>query len=177
MFDNLQFWIWLIVIVVTLIARANKKKPQPGHDQPEFGGPQENKPISFEDLLREIQASKAPAKPVEQPVYTPAKQSQQVDYVDYDDDLEEENKSLEKTSYRTEDEIYATYEKAKSEAFNRASLEETMHVEDTVVNYEKFKGYKRERKQPVASSFVKELRNPTSFKKAFILSEILTKRF
>lgn len=164
------------MIVVTLIARANKKKPQPGHDQPEFGGPQENKPISFEDLLREIQASKAPAKPVEQPVYKPVKQSQQVDYVDYDDDLEVEEKSLEKANYGAEDEIYATYEKAKSEAFNRASLEETMHVEDTVVNYEKFKGYKRERKQP-ATSFVKELRNPTSFKRAFILSEILTKRF
>jgi hypothetical protein len=173
MFDNLQFWIWLIVIVVTLIARANKKKPQPGHDQPEFGGSQENKPISFEDLLREIQASKAPAKPV----YAPVKKSQQVDYVDYDDDLEEENKPLEQANYGAVDEIYTTYEKAKSEAFNRASLEETMHVEDTVVNYEKFKGYKRERKQPPASSFVKELRNPTSFRKAFILSEILAKRF
>ncbi|MBX2916291.1 MAG: hypothetical protein KF856_13555 [Cyclobacteriaceae bacterium] len=177
MFDNLQFWIWLIVIVVTLIARANKKKPQPGHDQPEFGGTQENKPISFEDLLREIQASKAPAKPAEQPVYKPVSQSQQVDYVDYDDELEEEEKPLEQTNYGADDEIYTTYEKAKSDAFNRASLEETMHVEDTVVSYEKFKGYKRERKKPLASSIVKELRNPTSFKKAFILSEILTKRF
>jgi hypothetical protein len=180
MFDNLQFWIWLIVIVVTLIARANKKKPQSGHDQPEFGAPQENKPISFEDLLREIQASKAPAqKPKEQPAYTPAKQSQQqqTSYIDYDDDLEEEGKSLEKADYKTQDEIYATYEKAKSEAFNRASLEETMRVEDTVVSYEKFKGYKREKKQPAATNFVKELRNPASFKRAFILSEVLAKRF
>ena len=172
MFDNAQFWIWLIVIVITLIARANKKKPQQsGHDQPEFGGPEETKPISFEDLLREIQASKAPAKPVIQ------SQPKAVEYVDYDDDLEEESKPLEKSNYKTEDEIYSTYEKAKSEAFNRASLEETMHVEDTVVKYEKFKGYKRERKVAPATNYIKELRNPSSFKKAFILSEILTKRF
>jgi hypothetical protein len=60
MFDNAQFWIWLIIIAVTLISRAFKKKPeQSEHNQPEFGGPQENKPISFEDLLREIQASKS----------------------------------------------------------------------------------------------------------------------
>jgi hypothetical protein len=172
MFDNAQFWIWLIIIAVTLISRAFKKKPeQSEHNQPEFGGPQENKPISFEDLLREIQASKAPAKPVVQ------SQPKTVEYVDYDDDLEEESKPLEKSNYRTEDEIYSTYEKAKSEAFSRASLEETMHIEDTVVKYEKFKGYKRERKAAPVADYVKELRNPTSFKKAFILSEILTKRF
>lgn len=175
MFDNAQFWIWLIVIVITLIARANKKKQQQSeHDQPEFGGPQESKPISFEDLLREIQASKAPAT---KPVVQPQTQSKTIEYVDYDDDLEEESKPLEKANYKTEDEIYYTYEKAKSEAFNRASLEETMHVEDTVVTYEKFKGYKRERQMPLAGNYVKELRNPTSFKRAFILSEILTKKY
>ena len=172
MFDNAQFWIWLIVIVITLIARANKKKPeQSQQDHPEFGGPQGNKPISFEDLLREIQASKTPAKPVVQ------SQPKTVEYVDYDDDLEEENKPLEKSNYRNEDEIYSTYEKAKSEAFNRASLEETMHVEDTDMKYERFKGYKRKLKVAVTPvDYVKELRNPSSFKKAFILSEILTKR-
>lgn len=178
MFDNLEFWIWLAVIVVTLIARATKKKAEPNQNQPDFDSPEESKPISFEDLLREIQASKAPAsKPIEPSPYKPVSQSQQVDYVDYDDDLEEEEKPLEKASYQTEDEIYATYEKAKSEAFNRASLEETMHVEDTVVTYEKFKGYNRNTKQSPATGLVKELRNPTSFRKAFILSEILAKRF
>jgi hypothetical protein len=175
MFDNAQFWIWLIVIVISLIARASKKKPQQSeHNQPEFGGPQENKPVSFEDLLREIQASKTPAS---KPVAQSQPQTKPVEYVDYDDDLEEEEKSIEKTNYKTEDEIYSTYEKAKSDAFNRASLEETMHIEDTVVKYEKFKGYKRERKVAPATNYVKELRNPASFKRAFILSEILAKRF
>gem|GEM_PF-4359873 len=49
-----------------------------------------------------------------------------------------------------------------------------MHVEDTVVTYEKFKGYKRERQMPLAGNYVKD---PTSFKRAFILSEILTKKY
>ncbi|MBN8575452.1 MAG: hypothetical protein KF775_02695 [Cyclobacteriaceae bacterium] len=165
--DNIQFWIWLIVVVVGLIARASKKKTPEG-GAPSNRGPQEHKPISFEELLREIQASKAPApKPVEQPTT----------YIDYDDDLEEEIKPLATASYKTEDEIYATYEKAKSEAFNRASLEETMHVEDTVVNYEKFNRYKRTKRKPQSVGIAQAFKNPASFKQAFIMSEILTRRF
>lgn len=171
--DNIQFWIWLAVIVISLIFKANKKKT--GQEQPhsETDNKPEGKPISFEDLLREIQASKAPAQPKPRPVVQP----KMVEYVDYDDDLEEEIKPLEKTSYRNDDEIYATYEKAKSEAFNRASLEETMRIEDTVVSYEKFKRYNRDKNKAVTVDYAREFRNPSSFKRAFIMSEILSKRF
>ncbi|MFO0508301.1 MAG: hypothetical protein ACK5YS_05465, partial [bacterium] len=121
--DNIQFWIWLIVIIVTFIARAKKKKPE--GDPTTFGGEPidrqtgpADKPISFEDLLREIQASKAP-----QPI--PVTQKKQ-EYVDYDDELEEEAVA-ERIDYskRDQDNTFQTYEKAKQEAFNRASLEET----------------------------------------------------
>ncbi len=171
--DNLQFWIWLIVIVVTFLAR-NKKKQQTG-GPPTFGGEEvldkpTQKPVSFEDLLREIQASKAPA-----PVLAPAKQT---DYVDYDDDLEEEAVA-ERVDYsqRDRDRTFETYEKAKQAAFNRPSLEETMRVEDTVVKFGQFRSYQQENEVVPAAAFVKDLQDPEGFKKAFIMSEILNRKF
>jgi hypothetical protein len=174
--DNIQFWIWLIIIVVTFLARAKKKKPQ---DEPTSYGGQTidrnpeptQKPISFEDLLREIQATKAP-----QPKPVPQKT---IEYTDYDDDLEEEVKEVERVDYkkRDQDQTFDTYEKAKLAAFNRPSLEETMKVEDTVVKFGQFKGYQQDTEVNVLAEYVKELQNPTSFKKAFILSEVLNRRF
>lgn len=175
-----QFWIWLIVIVITLIARANKKKPQPLEpEHPDSQSPAE-KPISFEDLLREIQAAKSPnPKPTPTVTPVPVPQATQYDKVeDYDDDLKDEAEVLEKTDYRNEDEIYETYERAKREAFNKQSLEESMHVEDTKVSFEQFGKYKKRIKAAkVGSEFVMDLKNPSSFKKAFILSEVLNRRF
>jgi catalase len=174
---DIQFWIWVIIIVITLIARSTRKKPAP-FDQDSYeeaGPPPETKPISFEDLLREIQASKAP-KPPPSVQQAPTRN---YDFEDYDDEIEEEPKSLEKTSYdyRHEDKIYETYEKAKQEAFSRASLEETMKVENTEVTYSQFKEFKRPERQSLAAVLAQELRHPANFKKAFILSEILNRKF
>ena len=172
---DMQFWIWLIIIVVTLIARANKKKPQTfdqGRTQNPNAPTQDTKPVSFEDLLREIQASKAP-KPMVKPVPVAPVQ----DFEDYDDNLEEENKSLEKPYNYKNENTYETYENAKKAAFSRASLEETMHVEDTVLKFGKFGEYNKAKTVSVASQYAKELQNPQSFKRALILSEILNKRF
>jgi len=175
---DIQFWIWLIVIVITLIARANKKKPQQpfepnqrDYDRTDSDS-QQNKPVSFEDLLREIQAAKAP-KPIKQ-VAPPVKQ---YDFEDYDDDLKEEAVVVERTDYKNEDSIYQTYEKAKQDAFHRPSLEETLKLSDTQLKFEPMKGYEIDNREPLVNEYVRELRNPTSFKKAFILSEILSKRF
>lgn len=171
---DIQFWIWLIVIVITLIARANKKKPNPADDDGQEPLP-ENKPISFEDLLREIQATRQP-KPAA-PVTPPVAKSSTYEVEDYDDDLKDEAAPVEKSDYRTDDEIYETYERAKREAFAKPSLEETLKVEDTQVSFEQFKRYKKQGRSNAASEYVKELRNPSSFKKAFILSEVLKRRY
>jgi hypothetical protein len=174
--DNIQFWIWLIIIVVTFLARAFKKKPQ--DQQPTSYGEEtrspepSQKPISFEDLLREIQATKAPQQPKPVPQKT-------IEYVDYDDDLEEEVTQVERVDYkqRDQDKTYDTYEKAKQAAFNRPSLEETMKVEDTVVKFGQFKGYQQDTEVNVLAEYVKELQNPAGFRKAFILSEVLSRKF
>lgn len=175
--NNLQFWIWLIVIVVTFLARSKKKQSTEG--TPTFGGEEDpnrpsqptQKPISFEDLLREIQAS----KPNTTPSATPAKRAE---YVDYDDDLEEEV-VVERVDYRKrdQDQTFQTYEKAKQAAFNRPSLEETMKISDTEVKFGQFKGYQQEDQVVLALAYVKDLQDPEGFKKAFILSEILNRKF
>lgn len=177
---DIQFWVWLIVIVITLIARANKKKQPQSFDPEQREIPNtptsDSKPVTFEDLLREIQASKAP-KP--KPVQVAPKQvpSRQYEVEDYDDNLGDENKSLERTDYYANDKFNETYENAKKAAFSRASLEETMKVEDTDVKFIQFKEYGKKEGQSIASQYAKELRNPQGMKKALILNEILNRRF
>jgi len=164
--------IWIIIGIIYLISRARKKQ-EPPKAKPEFR-PNEpetfDKPLTFDDLLKEIQAAKQP-KP--QPVPT------KTDYVDYDDEIEEDEKPLEKTNYnyRDHDQIYATYEKAKEEAFHRPSMEETLKLENTIVRFGQFKSYAQEDRKSLAAEYASELRAPGNFKKAFILSEILNKRF
>jgi hypothetical protein len=178
---DIQFWVWLIVIVITLIARASKKKPQPfdsDQGQSQDTTAETTRPVSFEDLLREIQAAKAPKQKPAVPVQVPKQVApSKYDFEDYDDNLGEESKSLERTDYYADDKIYDTYENAKKAAFSRASLEDTMKVEDTEVRFNQFKEYSKKEGKGLASQYAKELQNPQSFKRALILSEILNKRF
>ena len=165
--------IWIIIGVIYLISRARKKPENPAPrsterpDEPETF----DKPVTFEELLKEIQATKSP-KP--RPV------SQKPTYVDYDDDIEK-YEPLEKTKpdtyYRDQDQIYETYEKAKQEAFHRPSMEETLKLENTIVRFGQFKNYKQDNRPSLAEEYAKGLREPGNFKKAFVLSEILNRRF
>jgi len=172
--NNIQFWVWLIIIVVTLIARARKKRPpvEKGTSAMPSGEMEQSpKPMSFEELLREIQASKAPA--------SKGGSAKTVDVLDYDDDIPEEAKGLERTEYRypQPQQTSDIYEKAKQEAFFRPSLEETLKLEDTVVRFGQFKGYQHEQRRSLATDLAEEIRNPAGFRKAFIMSEILNRRF
>ena len=81
------------------------------------------------------------------------------------------------TTRRKEDTIYNTYEQAKSQAFERPSLEESMKLEDTVVKYGQFKGYQQVSHTSFLAEYIKELKDPKGFKKAFIMSEIIQRRF
>lgn len=175
---DLQFWIWLIVIVITLIARANKKKvEQPPIDstEPTPGAPESRAPkaITFEDLLREIQGEKALSKPVAR-----VPEAKKYDYVDYDDDIKDEEEDLEDVEYnaRKDDETFRTYEAAKKEAFNRPSLEEIPPV-GQAVSFDHFKEYDQPKKEKPSLDFIKELKDPKGFRKAFIMSEIIRRKY
>ena len=171
---DFQFWIWLLIVVATLLSRALKKPAKRVEEQPHTGSDDsDHKPVTFEELLREIQGSKQPnqeTKPLE-----PAKPIKSY-RTDYDEQLEEEEEDLE-TIPASDDRSYEVYEKAKQDAFHRPSLEETMKLEDTVMKYSHFKGYDEASQPSLAKEILKEFKDPEGFKKAFIMSEILKRKF
>jgi xanthine dehydrogenase molybdopterin-binding subunit B len=178
---ELKIIIYIIIGVVWLLSRLAKKKPQDSslpQERPSTDSGNPQKAISFEDLLKEIQASKSPEqKPVIQK--TTSYKEVEEDIVDYDDEVEEEVVVAEKKRYRDPEpsKTFDIYEKAKQAAFNRPSLEETMKVEDTVVKFGQFKDYQQDTEVNVLAEYVKDLQSPDSFKKAFILSEVLNRKF
>jgi hypothetical protein len=190
---DIQFWIWLIIIVITLIARASRQKrpqPPPREDYQEKEKPS-SRPLTFEELLKEIQAAKeqrqqAPQEPARQirpaePMrpYAEAEPEPTVyKEVDYDDNVGEEEQDLETiTEERDDRQSTDVYERAKREAFSRPSLEETLKLEDTIVRFGQFKGYETQTQKAPMADFLAEIKDPEGFRKAFIMSEILTRKF
>jgi len=175
--DKFQFWLYVIIGLIYLVSRARKKKadqspgPTSAKEEKPFGSTRHevNKPkqLSFEELLKEITESKQQQPPREEPV------------VDYDENLEEEEKDLEDVEYdyRKQNKTYEIYEEAKKQAFHRPSLEETMKVQDTVVSFGKFKEFERGAETNLASEYLRYFHDPEGFKKAVVMSEILKRKF
>ncbi|MEQ8303461.1 MAG: hypothetical protein RIB47_08725 [Cyclobacteriaceae bacterium] len=176
---DIQFWIWVIVVVITLIARANKKKnAQPPEPQDTPNRPQrpEQKPISFEDLLREIQGEKAVAKAPPKP---PKKEVKEYDFVDYDDDIPDEIQDLEDVDYDFSKDQRASerYEAAKKMAKESPLIMEKTTAQESLVRLEHFRGYRQSRRKKLSFGFLNEIKDPNGFKKAFIMSEILNRKY
>ena len=189
--DELKILFWIIIGLVYLFSRR-KKKPEPPaspgrrvETEVEYDTPSPNKPLTFEELLREIQGGKKseqapPALPSPRSYNRPpARRELEKELVDYDDELTEERKDLEDTNYdyRKHDKIYEVYDEATKQAFNRPSLEETMKLEDTIVRFKPSKGYETMSKSHLTEDLLRELKDPKGFRKAFILSEILNRKF
>jgi hypothetical protein len=133
-------------------------------DQP-AAKPVVERPLTFEELLREITEGKSLEKEPE--------------VVDYDDQVGDEEQDLEEVDYdyKKKDKIYEVYEQAKAQAFVRPSLEETMKLEDTDLRYGKFKEFEEVEKQNVLEKYIADFRDPEGFKKAVVMSEILRRKF
>jgi hypothetical protein len=173
--EKILFYI-ILGVIYFLFSRLKKKKPE---DEPDFDStnrptPQNGpKPMSFEDLLREITEAKQPAP--QPPVIAKADyQKPKHDYVDYDDDLEEEGESLE--TVIDDDRANKIYEDAKKLAFNRPSLENTLKLKDVNTEYARFKEFETKPDDGVLEAYIKELRDPKGFKKALILSEVINRK-
>ena len=180
--DDFKIIFWIILGLIYLFTRKKKTAPPPARPRQNADDEYETtsvpKPTTFEDLLREIQQAKG-AREVATETYDRPPSTQKTEFVDYDDQLEDEKKDLEDTAheYGKEDKIYEVYEDAKKLAFYRPSLEETLKLEDTIVRFKQFKGYETTHKQTIAEEYLKDLRDPQGIRKAFILSEILNRRF
>jgi hypothetical protein len=185
--DSFQFWLYIIIGVIYLLSRLRKKpdeqqptdfpgsapeKPVRRFEQPNAKPTASQRPLTFEELLREITEGK-----VEQQL--PPREEPRQEYVDYDDNVGEEEKDLEEVDYdyRKQDKIYEVYEEAKRQAFNRPSLEETMKVSDTVVKYGKFKEFEQAKQRDLAEEYLADFNDPEGLKKAIVMSEILKRKF
>lgn len=183
---DFQFWFYLIIAVIYILSRALKKnepqgeaaKPRPTRQrvpqrnvEASTPSPDRPKTLTFEDLLKEIQESRQP-----KPVFT---EPPKAEYVNYDDDIKEEAQDLEDVDYdyRKKDNIYQIYEDAKSQAFSRKSLEETMSIKDTETRFEKFKAFEQSKKKKVMEDYTKTLKDPAGLKRAVVMSEILNRKF
>lgn len=168
MMDNLQIWIYIILGIVYLIGKSRKKNPpvvdkRPSPPTQEQVGP---RPMTFEDLLKEITEAKEPT--VQRP---------EQEFTDYDDELEEEKEPERQDYDYQKQETYQTFEKSKYEAFNRLSYEETMKLEDTKVEFGKFKEFEAEEAKPMASRIAADFADPDAVKRAFIMSEIFNRKY
>ncbi len=188
--DDFKIWIYIIIGAIYVLSRLRKRPdqspPETRHDTPPVRDTNESRPssqqkqLTFEELLREITEGKqAEEKPVYQPKPAYVAPRAQPKYVDYDDDLKDEAEDLEDVDYDygKQNKLYEPYEDAKKQAFNRPSLEETMKVEDTVVNFSKFKVFEEQKGRDLLEEYTRDLRDPEGFKKALVLSEILNRRF
>lgn len=181
--DNFKLWLYVIIGIVYLLSRLLKKRPEESKSQqmpppkPTPRAPQPapasspQKSLTFEELLQEI-ATQKQQKPVPSQPRPVAKYTPQQPVDDEAKDLEDVN-----YDYRQHDKVYETYEEAKRQAFNRPSLEETMRVEDTVVKFGKFKAFEQETERDLMAEYLKEFQDPKGFRKAFVMSEILQRKF
>lgn len=180
-----QFWIYLIIAIVYGISRAMKK---PENQPKDVSAPKPDRPIryettptpvekpkqlTFEELLREITEARQPPKPVFETA------SPRTEYVDYDDQLEDEEQDLEDVNYdyKKKDKLYDVYEEAKRQAFERPSLEETMNIKDTKVQFGKFKAFEQKEQRNLLDEYTRDFQDPEGFKKAVVMSEILNRKF
>lgn len=178
---ELKFWIYVIIGVVYLLTRLKKKSDEKPPAVPEIPKPGQRvemptghankpKPLTFEELLREItEAKTTKAQPL------PAEPA----YVDYDDEVRDEIQDLEEipASYKKKDAIYEMYEEGKVKAFARPSLEETLKLEDTDIRFGKFKGFELVEEENVMQRYTRDFEDPEGLKKAFVMSEILNRKF
>lgn len=172
--DNLQIWIYVILGIVYLIGKARKKPEQESGQarRPQANIPTDNagpKPLTFEELLREITEAKEPnPKPVLRPTQ---------EFTDYDEELEEEVEPERPDYDFRKQETYKAFEQSKYEAFNRLSYEETMKLEDTEVKFGKFQAFEEDKQPSMASQIAEDFADMDKVKRAFIMSEIFNRKY
>lgn len=185
--DDFKIWFYILLGVIYLLSRLLKKKEKPEESQQgEFENPyggqkttstaEGERPLTFDELLKEITEAKRQAQ---RPYTAPQTQARTTGRVDYDEDLKDEAADLEDEDYdyKKRNNVYEVYENAKKQAFLRPSLEESLKLADTDMKFGKFKEFDTESKKVDLNEYLKEFRDPEGLKKAVVMSEILQRRF
>jgi len=178
--DDIKIWLYVIVGVIYFVSRLMKQKGKSqvpdiddNESMPTGQGQSGKRPMSFEELLKEITEAKKPS----QPAYQTPRPSPKPAYVDYDDDLKDEIDDLEDVDYKPDSKVFEIFEKAKKEAFNRPSLEETMKLSDQKQGYNRFKEFDIKKKGTLLKEYASDLKTKGGFRRAVVLNEILNRKF
>ncbi len=184
-----QFWIYIVIGIIYFISRMLKKpeasqppRPRRTRETADDAAPAEPEPtpVSFEDLLREIMEGKQVQKPRPREVPQPTREPVPMPmYEAYEQDPGEEARSLEEIDAEEESvaQRWKPYEEIPAGNVERISLEETLRLEDTVVDFKRFEAFERRDERRVSHEYMKILRNPQTLKQAVVMSEILKRKF
>lgn len=177
---DVQFWIYLIIGVIFFLTRMLKKSGEPGGQPPapDSERPQRRsqapagpapRPMTFEELLREITEGKKAQE---------APREQARPYATVKRDVEDEGRSLEEIpDEQQETRIFDAYEEAKRQASQATSLEETLKLKDTPMEFGKFKAFQAKDNERSVNSYINIIRNPETLKQAVVMSEVLKRKF
>ncbi|MBX2966141.1 MAG: hypothetical protein KF845_08350 [Cyclobacteriaceae bacterium] len=190
--DSLQFWLYIIIGAIYVISQIRKKAREAQSGQKPASKPVQKaetttttttwkqhppttaepvttqKPMTFEELLREITQAKAPAETTYEPY-------QETEYADYEVEGTEVLQEKPVTSYQ-QDPVYKQFQEAKQYDYAANPLEDTLKLEDVDMKYGKFREFEAEARGSLLDEYTRDLRDPDGFKKAVILSEILNRR-
>ena len=180
-----QFWIYVVIIAIYFLSRLFKKPEQAPKESPESERPERRGPLrtdlppaevprqlTFEELLREITEGKQAQKQQREPEPVPA-------YDSYEKDPGEEARSLEQIDLNTPENAnrWKPYEEIPVRAVERKSLEETLRLGDTVINFNKFEAFENRSRTRLLDDYLKIIRNPATLRQAMVMSEILKRKF
>jgi hypothetical protein len=201
--DNFEFWIYIIIAIIYLVSKAIQKSSRQSRGRTPASRPQDPEeteqlpPITFEELLREItegkkrKAEAPPPQPASPPPALKPVAQERREYVDYDDEIQDEEKSLERVDYDREREASTlqVYERAKREAELKSSLQTLKSELRGIESLETLKSGLRGIESTIGTTrgaskrhwllqeYVRELKTPSGFRKAVVMSEILKPKF
>ncbi len=183
-----QFWIYVAIGAIYFISRFFKKPEEGAGEIPEKQQHEkrrsvnadlpraETRQLTFEELLREITEGKQAQR---KPEPGPELELEPVPvYEKYEQELAGEAKSLEEVNVNEPERVrWKPYEEIPPRAQERRSLEETLRLEDTKVDFGKFVAFENKQRKKLLDDYVKLIRNPESLRQAVVMSEILKRKF
>jgi hypothetical protein len=178
--DDLELYIYIALGVIYFLSRAFRKKKPAAPPQNQRNSDsrsdydqtsKKEKPVSFEDLLREFTGQK------EEPVYEYEEENEDSDASYVEDSYYQEEEQARKKYKTTEDVEYKSYEEMYNVSQDLKTLDEQVDLEMT--KKKRFEEYKIEGGVNIhtAKRFRELLQNKDSIKDAIILKEILDRKY
>jgi hypothetical protein len=180
--NDLEIYIYIALALIYFLSRAFRKKkpakpPRPtsrSSSEEEYGHPaQKEKPLTFEDLLKEFTGQKNEPVPEvhEEEIEEEGYESLEQEYINSEDQpYSAEYETYDESQYKSYEEVYGKEEHLKT-------LDEQIQINEPV--RKRFDEYKIKEELNIhkASRFRKLLKNKDSIKDAIILKEILDRRY